>query len=86
MGAVEVRSGVCSYILSQFTTTQPMQGLQKGKSTISQSAVDRSTKIWLDSIEETINYKIWYCGHYHTSKSIDKMRFMLDDIKALDNK
>jgi len=27
--------------------------------------VDKSTEIWLDEIEEQLDYKKWYCGHYH---------------------
>ena len=49
-------------------------------SCIDQSKVDKSTEIWLDKIEDTIDYKKWYCGHYHTDKSIDKIRIMFEDI------
>ena len=47
---------------------------------IDQSKVDKSTEIWLDKIEETVDYKKWYCGHYHTEKSIDKIRIMFEGI------
>jgi len=50
---------------------------------IDQSTVDNSTEIWLGELEFTLNYKKWYCGHYHTDKSIDKMRFMFMDIIKL---
>lgn len=30
---------------------------------IDQSAIDDGTEHWLDTIEESINYKAWYCGH-----------------------
>ena len=49
-------------------------------SSIDQSKVDKSTEIWLDKIEDTIDYKKWYCGHYHTDKTIDKIRIMFEDI------
>ena len=50
---------------------------------IDQGNVDKSTEIWLDTIEEKNDYKKWYCGHYHISKIIDKMQFMFEDIKEL---
>ena len=50
---------------------------------VDQSKVDKSTEKWLDTIEERIEYKKWYCGHYHTSKRIDRMQFMFEDIDEL---
>lgn len=47
---------------------------------IDQSKVDNSTEEFLDKVEEKIKYKTWYCGHYHTDKKIDKIRFMFHDI------
>ena len=43
---------------------------------VDQSTVDNSTEIWLDQIEEAVNYKAWYCGHWHTDKRIDQMHFL----------
>ena len=50
---------------------------------VDQSKVDKSTEKWLDTIEERIEYKKWYCGHYHTAKRIDRMQFMFEDIDEL---
>ena len=50
---------------------------------IDQASVDKSTEIWLGEIEEKLTYKKWYCGHYHTEKRIDKMRFMFNDYDVL---
>lgn len=50
---------------------------------IDQSTVDKSTEEWLDDVEDKLCYEKWYCGHYHTDKSIDKMRFMFEDIEEL---
>ncbi|WP_411677817.1 metallophosphoesterase family protein [Caproicibacter sp.] len=47
---------------------------------IDQSTVDNSTEEWLDTIEGKLNYKKWYCGHYHTEKCIDKMQFLFERI------
>lgn len=44
-------------------------------SMIDQSSVDKSTEQWLDTIESRLHYERWYCGHYHTDKEIDKIRF-----------
>ena len=46
---------------------------------ISQAGVDKTTEMWLDTIEERLCYKRWYCGHYHTDKVIDNLRFMFRD-------
>ena len=48
---------------------------------IDQSTVDNSTELFLDEIEENNLYDLWYCGHYHTDKEIDKIIFMFHDIK-----
>ena len=48
-------------------------------SCVDDSKVDKSTEIWLDAIEDRLNYDKWYCGHYHTNKTIDKMKFLFED-------
>ena len=48
---------------------------------IDQSKVDTSTEEWLGMIEEKLDYKKWYCGHFHTIKKIDKLQFMYKDIE-----
>ena len=50
---------------------------------IDQSTVDVSTEKWLDTIEESLNYEQWYCGHYHTDKSIDKIKFLFNSFDLL---
>lgn len=50
---------------------------------IDQRTVDKSTEEWLDSIEQRLSYKRWYCGHYHTEKKIDKLRFLFKDYEML---
>ena len=50
---------------------------------VDQSTVDKSTEAWLDTIETKLNYCRWYCGHYHTEKSVDKLRFMYNDYALL---
>jgi 3-oxoacid CoA-transferase subunit A len=45
--------------------------------------VDKSTEQWLDGIEDRLDYNRWYCGHYHTDKTIGKMRFLFNDFLEL---
>jgi len=52
-------------------------------SCVDQSGVDDSTEEWLDTIEGQLTYSRWYCGHYHTDKTIDKMRFLFEDFLEL---
>ncbi len=46
---------------------------------IDQRTVDRSTEIWLDTIEDRLKYRKWYCGHFHTAKKIDRLEIMFDN-------
>jgi 3-oxoacid CoA-transferase subunit A len=50
---------------------------------VDQSMVDTSTEVWLDRIERRLEYKRWYCGHWHIEKSIDQMRFMFNEFEPL---
>lgn len=45
--------------------------------------IDRSTEIWLGEIEKKLDYKVWFCGHYHIDKQIDKIQMMCHDIRPL---
>ena len=57
---------------------EPKEVFMKG---LDQTKVDKSMEIFLDKIEETIDYTKWYCGHYHTEKKINKLEFMFGRIK-----
>jgi len=50
---------------------------------IDQSTVDDSTERWLDGIEEKLDYKAWFCGHWHINKHMDKMHFLLDKFECI---
>ena len=50
---------------------------------VDQSTVDKSTELWLDAIEERLDYKAWYCGHWHINKRIDKMHFLFEGIETI---
>lgn len=49
---------------------------------LDQSTVDDSTERWLDQIEEAIDYKAWFCGHWHTDKRIDRMHFLFQSFES----
>lgn len=47
---------------------------------VNQENVDHKTEEFLSEIEEHNKYQKWYCGHFHTDKVVDKIRFMFNDI------
>ena len=51
---------------------------------IDQGSVDDSTEHWLDKIEDMIEYKAWFCGHWHTDKRIDRMHFLFHSFESID--
>ena len=50
---------------------------------IDQRKVDKTTELWLDKIEQKLDYKHWYAGHYHCSKRVENLRIMFTDIRIL---
>lgn len=48
---------------------------------IEQALVDRSTEEWLNTLEDKMQYRKWYCGHYHTEKRIDCMEFLFESFR-----
>ncbi len=52
---------------------------------IDQSTVDTSTEKWLEKIESALDYKAWFCGHWHTNKRIDKIHFLFESWETIDN-
>jgi len=71
------------YVLSHTTPLkyEPREVFLPG---INQSLVDKSTEKWLDDIEDRLDYDMWYCGHYHTEKHIDRIRLMFEDYEELE--
>ncbi len=47
---------------------------------IDQSTVDNSTEKYLDTVYERVNYWRWYCGHWHIDRTVDRLRFVFNDI------
>lgn len=49
---------------------------------VDQSTVDDSTERWLDTIEEKLDYRAWFCGHWHIDKRIDRMHFLFHSFES----
>ena len=65
------------------TCPQKFVPVEAFMSCIDQSAVDRSTEEWLDTIEDRLAYRQWFCGQWHIDKKIDRFRFVMDDFVTL---
>lgn len=52
-------------------------------SNIDQSKVDNSTEEWLEKIENKLDYKTWYFGHFHAEKNIKKMHMLYNKTEKL---
>ena len=50
---------------------------------IDQSTVDKSTEMWLDRIEDRLDYGHWYCGHYHIARETEKLTFLFENFERL---
>ena len=80
---------VCNYnidIVLSHTCPLKYEPIEAHLPFIDQNTVDKSTENWLDIIEDTLNYKQWYCGHWHINKSIDKIKFLFDGYEMFPNK
>lgn len=45
--------------------------------------IDRSTEEWLGELERKVDYRVWFCGHYHIDKEIGKIHMMCHEIIPL---
>lgn len=50
---------------------------------VDQSTVDDTMEHWMDTIENDVPYERWYCGHWHTDRTVDNVRYMYHDIILL---
>ena len=50
---------------------------------IDQSAVDKTTERWLDTIEDRLNYERWFCGHFHCNKRDGRLTILFDGFEEI---
>lgn len=50
---------------------------------LDQASVDRSTEDWLDVIEDRLDYRQWYCGHWHINKRVERLHFLMEDYEVI---
>lgn len=68
-------------VVLSHTTPLKYEPIEVFLSGVDQSKVDKSTEEWLDGIEDRLNYRKWYCGHYHTEKKIDRVEIMFENVE-----
>lgn len=71
-----------------FTHTCPLHAVPADMflPTVNQKTVDRSMEEFLQKIHDQVTYEAWYCGHWHTDRVFDKIRFVFEDQLILDKK
>ena len=60
---------------------KPLEAL---KPDLDQSTVDSTTEEWMDEIELRLRYARWYCGHFHTDKTVGRLRILFREIVELE--
>lgn len=50
---------------------------------LDQSTVDDSMEHWLDKINDMVKPQQWFCGHWHTDRTVDNVRFLYNDFIEL---
>lgn len=53
---------------------------------VNQATVDQSTEDWLDTIAERLDYRRWYCGHWHIDKHMEDFSFLFNTYATLEIK
>lgn len=48
---------------------------------IDQSLVENTMEKWLDEVDDALECKKWYCGHFHGEKIEGYMRFMFQTVE-----
>lgn len=49
---------------------------------LNQDFIDKTMEKWLNKIENKLDYKIWYAGHFHTNKTVNKkFQFLFSEVQ-----
>lgn len=72
-------------IILSHTTPKKYEPVEAFLPMVDQSTVDSSTELWLDTIEDRLKYRHWYCGHYHIEKRIDNLTIMFQSFREFPN-
>lgn len=70
-------------IVLSHTAPKKYEPVETFMSCVDQSTIDKSTEKWLDTIEDRLSYKSWYCGHYHVDKTVDKFHILFEGYTQL---
>ena len=70
------------------TCPYPYEPVEAFMPTIDQATVDKSTEAWLGEIQRRLDYKNWYCGHWHINKHLKigkekELNFLMNDVMRL---
>lgn len=76
------QAGVVDFVLSHTCPARylPTHALLEG---IDQSKVSHRMEEFLDELADTLDYRRWWCGHFHIDWVIDNVQFMYKDIMEL---
>ncbi len=77
------KTGWQADIILSHTVPLKYEPIEAFLSVVDQSTVDRSTEEWLNTIEDRLDYKKWYAGHFHVDKKIDKLQIMFESFDEL---
>lgn len=74
--------GIVDYVLSH---TCPFSYIPREMflPNINQKVVDDSTERWLEDVRQILDYKKWYCGHWHINKRVDDIQFLYGRIERI---
>ena len=63
---------------------EPTEVFIKG---LNQDFVDKNMESWLNEVEEKVNYKKWYAGHFHIDKNLNNgFEFLFKAVKEISAK